>query len=252
MAQWSRPIPTLSLSPRYSVLRASERAQGRSKDDLAGLIGGGRRRRDAGLPVYTRSSLRPWACSLGALPRSGCSDLGKIWSLGFAVAALLLLWSELRVEVVATTPPNKVVAVCCFFDSTYRISLLISPSGHGGEGRNSKILAVGGSGSGRGVAASLRVHSTDGWPTASSSPSSPLSACLGGEGNRGPMDWHAGSSAFFSKRSLCCSCCPLVAPTHLAGLGGEEVDMGVSRKARASGGSLWEPLEFRLSTVLPP
>jgi hypothetical protein len=43
-----------------------------------------------------------------------------------------------------------------------------------------------------------------------------------------------------------------VAPVHLAGRGGEKVAWCLPWLARSSGGFIWELLEFRLSTALPP
>jgi hypothetical protein len=47
---------------------------------------------------------------MGTLPGRGCPDPGEIWTVGFAVAALWLLWPELRVEGVTTTSSNNFFA----------------------------------------------------------------------------------------------------------------------------------------------
>jgi hypothetical protein len=66
------------------------------------------------------------------------------------------------------------------------------------------------------------------------------------------VGWHAGGSVLFLKRGLRHSCCSAATPVHLAGRGGEEVVWSLPWTARDGAGPLWEPLEFRLSTVLHP
>jgi hypothetical protein len=84
---------------------------------------------------------------LGILPGGGGPDKGEIWLLGLVAVVLLLLWPELRVEVVATTSPNNVVAVSCFSNCADPVSLLLPVSARGGEGRESRVPEDGGSGS---------------------------------------------------------------------------------------------------------
>jgi hypothetical protein len=103
----------------------------------------------------------------------------------------------------------------------------------------------------RSCALSTRVRGAGGPSVASSPPSSPLSVGLGGEGIRELVGKHAGSSGFFVKRSRRCSCFSAAAD-HLAGRGGEEVAWCLVWLARSGGGFIWEFLEFRLSSVLPP
>jgi hypothetical protein len=66
------------------------------------------------------------------------------------------------------------------------------------------------------------------------------------------VSWRAGGSALFLKRGLDLSCRSSTASDHLAGRGGEEVVRSVTWTARAGACSLWEPLEFRLSTAFLP
>jgi hypothetical protein len=185
------------------------------------------------------------------LPWSGDPDHDEIWSLGFVAAALLLLWSELMVGAATTAPLNKGFVVC-FSESSDPVSLVLPLSGHGGLEGSIRSSMVGGSGCGRGLAASARERGADEWPAASSSSTSPLLAGLGGEGKGDLVERQAGGPEFFSKRSSCCLCCSSTVPAHPAGLGGEEVDMGLSWEVWASSGFFWESLEVRLSMALPP
>jgi hypothetical protein len=72
---------------------------------------------------------------LGFLPGSGAQDLGgQIQFLGFVGGASKLLRWKLSAVPVATTPSNKVVAVCCFFLLTVLALLYLPLAGLGGEG----------------------------------------------------------------------------------------------------------------------
>jgi hypothetical protein len=186
------------------------------------------------------------------MPGRGRLDPSEIWAVGLAVAALLLLWSEQRVEEVAATPSNKVSAVCCHLAPAIPVFLLRSPVGLGGEGSSGRSRAPGGSGGSRSFSSSARVRGAGGEPVVPASPSSPLSASLGGEGIGDLVGWHVGSSVLFLKCGLRRSYCSTATHVHLAGRGGEEVVWSLPWTARAGVGPLWEPLEFRLSTALHP
>jgi hypothetical protein len=157
------------------------------------------------------------------MPGRGRLDPGEIWVVGLAVAALWLLWSKQRVDEVAATPSNKVSAVCCPLAPAIPVFLLRSPAGLGGEGSSGRSRAPGGSRGSRSFSLSARVRGAGGEPVVPASPSSPLPAGLGGEGNGDLVGWHAGGSVFFLKRGLRRSCCSAAAPVHLADRGGEEV-----------------------------
>jgi hypothetical protein len=125
---------------------------------------------------------RPLCHRLGALPVRGCPDPDEIWSVGFAAAALSLLWSELRVEEVTTTPSNKFFAAYCFLAPVVPVFPLRSSASLGGEGTSGRSWVSGGSGGSRSSASSVRVCGAGGAPAVSAPPSSPLSAGLDGEG----------------------------------------------------------------------
>jgi hypothetical protein len=153
---------------------------------------------------------------------------------------------------VATTSSNKLYAACCPLAPAIPVFPLCSPSSLGGEGSSGKSRVFGGSRGGRSSASLARVRGTGGVPAVFASPSSPLLFGLGGEGKGDMVGLHAGNSILFFKRDHRYSCCSAKTPVHLAGRGGEEVSWSLLWSTRASIGPLWEPLEFRLSTVLHP
>jgi hypothetical protein len=167
-------FPPLPLSQPATVpLRVATGVPDRSKADLAGVAGGGRRRRGAGPSVELRSRCRPSCRRLGALPGCGSLDPGEIWVVGLAVAALWLLWSEEGVEEVAATPSNKVPAACCPLDPASPVFLSRSLAGLGGRGISGRNRVPGGSGGSRSFSSSVHVRGAGGEPARPASPSSP-------------------------------------------------------------------------------
>jgi hypothetical protein len=188
---------------------------GRSKADLAGVAGRGRRRRGAGPSVELRSRCQLSCHRVGALPDCGRQDPSEIWVIGLAVAALWLLWSEQGVEEVAATPSNKVPAACCSLDPTFPIFLLRSLTGLGGGGISGRSREPGGSGASQSFSSSVRVRDAGGEHAKPASPSSPPPADLGGEGSGDLVSWRAGGSALFLKCGLHLPCYYSTAPDHL-------------------------------------
>jgi hypothetical protein len=146
----------------------------------------------------------------------------------------------------ATAHLNKPSGVCCFFLSAHPFPCYFPLSGCGGLGRWCGDSAVGGFGGGGGLADSERDRGAGRRSASLSPPSSPLPACLGGEGKRGWVEWQATNPQVFVKRSFYCSGSPPTALAHLAGRGGEEVVEGVFEEARCGSGLFQEPSEIRL------
>jgi hypothetical protein len=131
------------------------------------------------------SSTRSWprGRSLGIWPGDGWSDPGgRIWLLGFVVAALGLLWSEPRVAMVATFSSSNNRWPVYFLFAAVPVGCPATLTGHGGLGRVCWTPVACGLGGGWGVAASARGRGAVRWLSAPF-PSAPLLlAGLGGEG----------------------------------------------------------------------
>jgi hypothetical protein len=150
---------------------------GRSRAFSGGAAGRRWRRKGAGI----QSSYR-----LGLLPvcPSGDQDPARwIRILRFSLFLPLLLWSELeRVEPLAARLNNPSLLLLL-------LRLPLSPYfplfGRGGVGRRFGAAVAYGSGGGGGLAASMCERGASQRSVVPSPPTSPLPACLGGEGKRG-------------------------------------------------------------------
>jgi hypothetical protein len=137
-------------------------------------------RRGANPSVVSSYRCQPLYRRLGALPGRGCLDADEICSIGFTVAALWVLWLELRVEEVATMPSNNLFAACCFLAPPVPVFPLRSPAGLSGEGSCGRSRVSGGSRGSRSSASSVCVRGASGMPAVSALPSSPLPTGLDG------------------------------------------------------------------------
>jgi hypothetical protein len=87
---------------------------------------------------------------------------------------------------------------------------------------------------------------------ASSSPSSPIPAGLGGEGIRELVDKHASSSEFFPQARSPLPMLPYSSSCQPGRPWRRGVALGLLRSTRVSDGPLWEPLEFWISLTFLP
>jgi hypothetical protein len=186
---------------------------------------------------------------LGFLPGSGARDLGgQIQFLGFIDDASKLLRWKLSAAMVATTPSNKVVAVCCFFLLTVLSLLCLPLAGLGAEGMEMDWAWRCGLGGGGSLSAPAHVRGAGQGGVSSASSADLLPAGRGGVGLERLRRWRSCNSLF--ERGLCSSGCPQQVPFCLTGRGGEEVKAGELVAAGLGGGSL-ELLEIWLHVALP-